>query len=55
MARALHALASSPNRIVEDRQRAAIRLMDKSDEELAAMGLSRAHVKEDVHRHLYYC
>ncbi|MEM6587174.1 MAG: hypothetical protein AAF641_01910 [Pseudomonadota bacterium] len=55
LARVLHAVASTPDRIVEDRQRAALRLLDKSDDELAQMGLSRAHVKEDVHRHLYYC
>ena len=55
MARILHAIASSPDRIVEDRQRAATRLLGKSDEELAAMGLTRARVMEDVHRHLYYC
>lgn len=54
VARAYAALVQAPDLIVADRQRAAETLLEKSDDELAQLGLARARVAQDVHSHLYY-
>lgn len=52
--RAVTAVASVPDGIVEGRRHAVAVLNAKSDDELARLGLRRERLAEDVHQHLYY-
>lgn len=52
--RAVASLSAASDRIVADRRHAAAALEAKSDAELARLGLQRAQIAQDVHRHLYY-
>ncbi|MEL6646762.1 MAG: hypothetical protein AAFQ05_03495 [Pseudomonadota bacterium] len=48
------ALCAVSERIVDERRRVVAGLAEKSDEDLARIGLRRDQIAQDVHRHLYY-
>ena len=54
IARAATAIASASDSIVADRRHAVSVLEAKSDDDLDRLGLNRANLAQDVHRHLYY-
>ncbi|MEM7596681.1 MAG: hypothetical protein AAF382_03225 [Pseudomonadota bacterium] len=50
----MSAIVTAPERIVKDRRQAVAVLSEKSDHDLARIGLRRDQIAQDVHRHLYY-
>lgn len=54
LSRTAAAIASASDSIVADRRHAVAALEAKSDDDLGRLGLERAQIAQDVHRHLFY-